>query len=38
MFKLTYEQAENLARILEERDLQVPVSQHHYSENITIEY
>ena len=38
MFKLSYEQAENLAPILKERDLQASVRQHHYSESITIEY
>ena len=31
MFKLSYEQAKNLARILKERDLQASVPQHHYS-------
>jgi hypothetical protein len=38
MPKLSYEQAENLARSLKERDLQASVPQHHYSESITIEY
>ena len=38
IFKLSYEQAENLARILKERDLQGSVPQYDYSESITIEY
>ena len=38
MSKLSYEQAENLARILKERDLQGSVPQYDYSESTTIEY
>ena len=38
MFKLSYEQAENLTRILKERDLQASVPEQHYSESIAIEY
>ena len=36
--ELSYEQAENHARLMKERDLQGSVPQHHYSESITIEY